>query len=146
VFAFAHFAISALRNASFGPSFARLSEMKKWQPRRREIIPRTEKVSLRNLQPRYSGAFLFWRTSCVQPVINASPSQGRSWLDATGAPLGVQQKLLRHAHIDTTMQYRNALKGDEAILSNAPSDLGKWSPDAAVQYRSSKQMIAGKTV
>jgi len=33
----------------------------------------------------------------------------RSWLDATGAPLGVQQKLLRHAHIGTTMSYGNAL-------------------------------------
>jgi integrase len=33
----------------------------------------------------------------------------RTWLDATGAPLGVQQKLLRHAHISTTMQYGNAL-------------------------------------
>ncbi len=33
----------------------------------------------------------------------------RSWLDATGAPLGVQQKLLRHAHIGTTMQYGNAM-------------------------------------
>ena len=33
----------------------------------------------------------------------------RTWLDATGAPLGVQQKLLRHAHIGTTMQYGNAL-------------------------------------
>src|ERR1700730_13709529 len=34
----------------------------------------------------------------------------RSWLDATGAPLGVQQKLMRHAHISTTMNvYGNAL-------------------------------------
>ncbi|HUN90146.1 MAG TPA: tyrosine-type recombinase/integrase [Terriglobales bacterium] len=33
----------------------------------------------------------------------------RSWLDATGAPLGVQQKLLRHANISTTMQYGNSL-------------------------------------
>ena len=33
----------------------------------------------------------------------------RSWLDAAGAPLGVQQKLLRHAHIGTTMKYGNAL-------------------------------------
>lgn len=33
----------------------------------------------------------------------------RTWLDATGAPLGVQQKLLRHAHIGTMMQYGNAL-------------------------------------
>jgi len=33
----------------------------------------------------------------------------RAWLDETGAPLGVQQKLMRHAHISTTMdQYGNA--------------------------------------
>lgn len=34
----------------------------------------------------------------------------RSWLDATGAPVGVQQKLMRHADIATTMNaYGNAL-------------------------------------
>ncbi|HYE26086.1 MAG TPA: site-specific integrase, partial [Clostridia bacterium] len=33
----------------------------------------------------------------------------RTWLDATGAPVGVQQKLLRHADIGTTMKYGNAL-------------------------------------
>jgi integrase len=34
----------------------------------------------------------------------------RTWLDATGAPAGVQQKLMRHAHISTTMNlYGNAL-------------------------------------
>ena len=34
----------------------------------------------------------------------------RSWLDSTGAPLGVQQKLMRHAQISTTMNvYGNAL-------------------------------------
>jgi len=34
----------------------------------------------------------------------------RSWLDDTGAPMGVQQKLMRHAQIATTMNvYRNAL-------------------------------------
>ncbi|HEY3705199.1 MAG TPA: site-specific integrase [Terracidiphilus sp.] len=34
----------------------------------------------------------------------------RAWLDATGAPVGVQQKLMRHAHISTTMNdYGNAL-------------------------------------
>jgi len=33
----------------------------------------------------------------------------RAWLDETGAPVGVQQKLMRHAHISTTMdQYGNA--------------------------------------
>lgn len=34
----------------------------------------------------------------------------RAWLDATGAPIGVQQKLMRHAHVGTTMDvYGNAL-------------------------------------
>jgi integrase len=34
----------------------------------------------------------------------------RSWLDATGAPIGVQQKLMRHAQVSTTMNiYGNAL-------------------------------------
>ena len=33
----------------------------------------------------------------------------RAWLDETGAPVGVQQKLMRHAHISTTMdRYGNA--------------------------------------
>jgi integrase len=34
----------------------------------------------------------------------------RSWLDATGAPIGVQQKLMRHAQVSTTMNiYGKAL-------------------------------------
>jgi len=34
----------------------------------------------------------------------------RSWLDDTGAPVGVQQKLMRHAQVSTTMNvYGNAL-------------------------------------
>ena len=34
----------------------------------------------------------------------------RSWLDATGASIGVQQKLMRHAQVATTMNvYGNAL-------------------------------------
>ena len=33
----------------------------------------------------------------------------RAWLDETGAPVGVQQKLMRHAHVSTTMDhYGNA--------------------------------------
>ncbi|HYG99294.1 MAG TPA: tyrosine-type recombinase/integrase, partial [Terriglobales bacterium] len=33
----------------------------------------------------------------------------RSFLDATGAPIGVQQKLMRHAQVSTTMNvYGNA--------------------------------------
>lgn len=34
----------------------------------------------------------------------------RSWLDASGAPIGVQQKLMQHAQISTTMNiYGNAM-------------------------------------
>lgn len=33
----------------------------------------------------------------------------RSWLDDTGAPIGVQQKLMRHADITTTAKYGDAL-------------------------------------
>lgn len=33
----------------------------------------------------------------------------RSWLDAAGTPIGVQQKLMRHAHPGTTMSYGDAL-------------------------------------
>jgi integrase len=34
----------------------------------------------------------------------------RAWLDATGAPVGVQQKLMRHAQVSTRMNiYGNAL-------------------------------------
>jgi integrase len=32
----------------------------------------------------------------------------RSMLDAAGAPIGVQQKLMRHAQASTTMNYGNA--------------------------------------
>jgi integrase len=32
----------------------------------------------------------------------------RSMLDACGAPIGVQQKLMRHAQVSTTMKYGNA--------------------------------------
>jgi site-specific recombinase XerD len=32
----------------------------------------------------------------------------RSMLDACGAPIGVQQKLMRHAQVNTTMKYGNA--------------------------------------
>ena len=50
----------------------------------------------------------------------------RAWLDETGAPMGVQQKLMRHAHISTTMdQYGNAsanreTKGQSADRAAAP--------------------------
>jgi hypothetical protein len=41
--------------------------------------------------------------------IHTRVTRTSAWLDETGAPLGVQQKLMRHAHVSTTMdQYGNA--------------------------------------
>jgi integrase len=43
----------------------------------------------------------------------------RSWLDAVGAPVGVQQKLMRHAQISTTMNtYGNALMASKRDANN----------------------------
>jgi hypothetical protein len=61
------------------------------------------------------------RLTCTTPCIqrNGQPvplgwhtfrHKYRSLLDATGAPIGVQQKLMRHAQVATTMDvYGNAL-------------------------------------
>jgi len=38
----------------------------------------------------------------------------RSWLDSVGTPLGVQQKLMRHTDIRTTMRYGDAFTSDMA--------------------------------
>ncbi len=38
----------------------------------------------------------------------------RSWLDSVGTPVGVQQKLMRHADVRTTMQYGEAFTEDMA--------------------------------
>lgn len=38
----------------------------------------------------------------------------RSWLDAAGAPIGVPQKLMRHAQVSTTMnRYGTALMNEK---------------------------------
>ena len=36
----------------------------------------------------------------------------RSWLDSVGTPVGVQQKLMRHADVRTTMSYGHAMTED----------------------------------
>jgi len=38
----------------------------------------------------------------------------RSWLDSVGTPVGVQQKLMRHTDIRTTMRYGDAFNSDMA--------------------------------
>jgi integrase len=38
----------------------------------------------------------------------------RSWLDSVGTPVGVQQKLMRHTDVRTTMRYGDAFTSDMA--------------------------------
>ena len=64
----------------------------------------------------HKGFRLYWRWKSraprADPVAYLSPYQSdlAGWLDATGAPIGVQQKLMRHAQIATTMNvYGGAL-------------------------------------
>jgi hypothetical protein len=47
---------------------------------------------------------------CGLASLNYDVCEARAWVgDETGAPVGVQQKLMRHAHVSTTMdQHGNA--------------------------------------
>jgi integrase len=53
----------------------------------------------------------------------------RSLLDATGAPIGVQQKLMRHAQVSTTMDvYGNALMDSKREANSSVVNLLLRSP------------------
>jgi integrase len=47
----------------------------------------------------------------------------RSWLDATGAAISVQQKLMRHASIKTTMDIYGDVATDEMPIASRKVDL-----------------------
>jgi len=58
----------------------------------------------------------------------------RSWLDATGAPAGVQQKLMRHAQISTTMNiYGNALMEPKRAANSKVVQMALKKPAAATR-------------
>jgi integrase len=42
----------------------------------------------------------------------------RSWLDAVGAPIAVQQKLMRHADVRTTMNVYGDVVTDEMAVAS----------------------------
>ena len=63
----------------------------------------------------------------------------RSWLDATGAPLGVQQKLMRHADIRTTMN----VYGDAASAQSGGSALARRSGMAGALVGVVAEVIVG---
>ena len=52
--------------------------------------------------------------------LSCIPHAYPTWLDAMGTPVGVQQKMMRHADIRTTMNhYGTALKADMRKASDA---------------------------
>jgi hypothetical protein len=53
--------------------------------------------------PLYADLLLDWKTRC-RPTVG-----DWAWLDAVGAPIGVQQKLIRHAHGSATAIYGGAV-------------------------------------
>jgi integrase len=62
---------------------------------------------------RGEAVFLYWPTQSIKNCGEKAGLKGvgwhtfrhtyRTWLDETGAPRGVQQKLMRHADVRTTM-------------------------------------------
>jgi integrase len=61
----------------------------------------------------------------------------RSWLDSTGTSVGVQQKLMRHANVSTTMDcYGNALMESKpeanAIIETKGKELSGNSPSSTL--------------
>jgi integrase len=71
----------------------------------------------------YAGVWQALRKAAVKAGIGHISSHTfrhthRSWLDAVGTPIGVQQKLMRHADIRTTMNvYGTAATADMALAS-----------------------------
>ena len=51
----------------------------------------------------------------------------QSWLDAVGTPVGVQQKLMRHVDVRSTMQYGDAFTEDMAAASGKIASLALGS-------------------
>ena len=80
-------------------------------------------VKLGRLPISYPGVWRALRRAAVKAGIGPISSHTfrhthRSWLDAVGTPIGVQQKLMRHADIRTTMNvYGTAATADMAIAS-----------------------------
>jgi hypothetical protein len=63
----------------------------------------------------------------------------RAWLDETGAPVGVQQKLMRHAHVSTTMdQYGNASALAKRKTDDIRARVDASSPSRSREIKTSK--------
>lgn len=64
----------------------------------------------------------------------------RSMLDVCGAPVGVQQKLMRHAQVNTTMRYGNAYMAEKRKAHGAVVQM--VLPAGGVSERRSKHVSA----
>ena len=86
-------------------------------------------VKIGRLPISYAGVWQALRKAAVKAGIGYLSSHTfrhtyRSWLDAVGTPIGVQQKLMRHADIRTTMNvYGTAATADMAVASGKVAGL-----------------------
>lgn len=68
-----------------------------------------------------------------QPALRSlAPAIPHSTLDETGAPVGVQQKLMCHAHPSTTLAYGNALMKSKREANSKVVRMALRSADAEV--------------
>lgn len=80
-------------------------------------------VKLGRLPISYAGVWQALRKAAVKAGIGHLSSHTfrrtyRTWLDSVGTSVGVQQKLMRHSDVRTTMNvYRTAATADMAVAS-----------------------------
>jgi integrase len=58
----------------------------------------------------------------------------RSWLDAVGTGIAVQQKLMRHADIRTTMKYGDVVTDEMSVASGKIARLALNGTESQLSY------------
>jgi len=106
---------------------AMLEELKNWKQLTQFSTPEdwvfASPVQIGRLPISYSGVWSALKKAAVKAGIGHVSSHTfrhthRSWLDAVGTPVGIQQKLMRHADIRTTMNtYGAAAAAEMAVAS-----------------------------
>jgi integrase len=106
---------------------AMLGELKNWRQLTQFSAPEdwmfASPVQIGRLPISYSGVWSALKKAAAKAGIGHLSSHAfrhahRSWLDAVGTPVGVQQKLMRHADIRTTMNvYGTAATAEMAVAS-----------------------------
>jgi integrase len=114
-------------NRAMHIDMAMLGELKNWKQLTQFSGPDdwlfASPVQLGRLPISYAGVWSALKKAAVKAGIGHLSSHTfrhthRSWLDAVGTPIGVQQKLMRHADIRTTMNtYGAAAAAEMAVAS-----------------------------